>query len=256
MEDRYLSLSLADVLDRAGLTRDRFARPLPGNVGSPLDPVVGTAVEGGAAAPTPGTTIPDDVRPGDLIRAQDWNLVLAVLRRLAPALAADAGRIGALEGKVAALEGAVARLGTPWWVLPERERELTPFEKVLLDPSVFQRVASKREIVDSIVGDPEIRKILEERPELLEEVVRDRIDVRPETGPVGGVAPEPGAGGGSPSVAGGVGDAEIEATRITAAAGEVLGADATLKRLVTGSRVLSERFGLEARGGTRRGGSG
>lgn len=244
MEDRYLNLTLADVLDRAGVPRASFLGRRP-DLGGLLDPVV---INPGIdttppPAPQPGSTVPDDVRPGDLIEAEDWNLVLAAVRRLVPAVTADDGRIKALEARVAALEGQVARLGTPWWVGPGR-RELTPFEKLMLDPEILQRVATKAEIVESITRDTEVRKILEARPELLENAVRSHVEINPNpVDPDATIASAP---------AGAVTTPAVDAGRATADAAEIVRGDATLRRLVTGSDALSSRFGIEARRRTTR----
>jgi hypothetical protein len=196
--------------------------PVIGPIG-PIGPIVGGA---GTPAPIPTDlpTIPGDVRPGDLIKADDWNAVLALLRALEPMLAALAQGTAQLTGRVNALASRLPADGGPGiQVRPELDITLD----FLGSRAIREAIAKDPGILETIAKSPAVTEAIKKDPDLLTIPVLNRA-----TGPVG---PEVEGG---PAVMLDLSEAESAALK------DAIGGSVLLSGLVKEASI-AETFGLE-----------
>ncbi len=125
---------------------------------APIGPIV---LGDGTPAPI-STTLPDvpsDVRPGDLIKAEDWNAVLTRLRALDGVLAALAQGTAQLTGRVNQLARQIpAPTAPPAGAKPEKDvmvdflGSLAVREAMASNPELMAQIGKTKEVADAVVA--------------------------------------------------------------------------------------------------------
>jgi hypothetical protein len=124
-------------------------------------------------------TIPDHVRPGDLIEADDWNAVLDVLTRIAQVLANLADGAVALSGRTTMLERKLAAVPVPPQSQPNPRDYL---RRLLLDTDVSTAIASNEDLMQQILASHEVVQVLRDDPSKIERSIVDPVfDPGPDT---------------------------------------------------------------------------
>ena len=128
-------------------------------------PIIGPVIVGGAGTPAPISTalpgVPADVRPGDLIKAEDWNGVLARLRALDAVLAALAQGTAQLTGRVNDLARRVPADTGGAGVVTKPDRD------IMVD------FLGSKAIREAMAADPELLKALAKSPTVTDAVKND-----------------------------------------------------------------------------------
>lgn len=159
---------LADMQVMKQLTVDDLVKLRP-DIGDLIvgPPIVGPVIVGGAGTPAPISTtlppVPADVRPGDLIRAEDWNAVLARLRALDGVLAALAQGTAQLTGRVNDLARRVpAAPGGEVGLRPERDSLLDFLgsravrEAIANDETLLKAIAKSSRVTEAVAADVDL----------------------------------------------------------------------------------------------------